>query len=155
MGIFKIENLETGKGDLCRRILQTLPEWFGIPEAIEMYAQGVESVPTLVCKADDGSIAGFLVVKPHTSFAMEAYVLGVRPEWQRRGCGRLLFEAAEKMARDHGARFLTVKTIADSGPDPHYEGTRLFYEAIGFVPVEVFPTFWGPRNPCLFMVKAL
>jgi hypothetical protein len=33
--------------------------------------------------------------------------------------------------------------------------TRLFYEAIGFLPIEVFPTLWDPWNPRLLMLKRL
>jgi hypothetical protein len=38
------------------------------------------------------------------------------------------------------------------GADGRQE-TRKFYEAIGFVPLEVFPTLWGSENPCLVMIK--
>lgn len=152
---FRIENLEDAKGEVCRAILQSLPDWFGIPEAIERYVLGVEELPFLVCRAEDGSAVGFLALKRHTTAAVEAYVLGVRGEWHRRGCGRLLFEAAERVARNLGAHFLTVKTLADSCDDPHYKRTRLFYEAVGFRPIEVFPTIWAPEHPCLFMLKVL
>lgn len=153
--MFTVEQLETGKSELCRKILQSLPAWFGNPEANEKYTAGVAALPILVCKSEDGSIVGFLALKPHTPFAVEAFVLGVRPDWHRRGCGRLLFEAAEIMARNLGARFLTVKTLADSNPDENYKVTRMFYQSIGFVPIEVFPALWSPQNPCLLMVKAL
>jgi ribosomal protein S18 acetylase RimI-like enzyme len=33
--------------------------------------------------------------------------------------------------------------------------TRRFYEAIGFEPIEEFPTMWGNDNPCLLLVKPL
>ena len=153
--MFTVEPLETGKSELCRQVLRSLPAWFGSPETNENYARGVESLPMLVCKSDDGSIVGFLALKPHTPFAVEAYVLGVRPEWHRRGCGRLLFEAAEEKARSLGARFLTVKTLADSSPSENYKGTRMFYQALGFLPLEVFPTLWSPQHPCLLMLKPI
>jgi hypothetical protein len=52
-------------------------------------------------------------------------------------------------------KFLTVKPLAASHPDPFYAKTRARYEAIGFVPLKVFPTLWDPGNPCRLMVKAL
>jgi GNAT superfamily N-acetyltransferase len=150
-----IEELNEQKSETCRKILESLPEWFGIPEAIDAYAKGVADLPVLVAKDQSGLVIGFIALKPQTSSAVEAYVLGVRREWHRKGCGHLLFEAAERMARKLGAKFLTVKTLADTNSDPHYQATRLFYEAIGFDPIEVFPTLWSPKNPCLLMAKTL
>jgi GNAT superfamily N-acetyltransferase len=150
-----IEELNEQKSEICQEILEALPEWFGIPEAIDAYAKGVADLPMLVAKNQSGLVIGFIALKPQTSSAVEAYVLGIRREWHRKGIGHLLFEAAERMARTLGARFLTVKTLADTHPDPHYQATRLFYEAIGFEPVEVFPTLWSPKNPCLLMAKTL
>jgi len=54
-----------------------------------------------------------------------------------------------------GKEFLTVKTLADTHPDEGYAGTRRFYLAMGFKPLEVFPTLWDEANPCLLMVKRL
>lgn len=50
---------------------------------------------------------------------------------------------------------LTVKTLAPSHPDPHYAATRSFYEAMNFLPIELFPTLWGPANPCLLMARVI
>jgi GNAT superfamily N-acetyltransferase len=154
-GRVSIEELHEHKGETCRKILESLPEWFGIPEAIDAYARGVADLPMLVAQDQSGVVIGFIALKPQTSSAVEAYVLGIRREWHRKGCGRRLFEAAERMARKWGAKFLTVKTLADTNPDPHYQATRRFYEAIGFDPVEVFPTLWSPEHPCLLMIKTL
>lgn len=150
-----IEALAEQKSETCREILEALPEWFGIPAAIDAYAKGVAELPMLVAKDRSGLIIGFIALKPQTPSAVEAYVLGIRREYQRKGYGHLLFEAAERMARKLGARFLTVKTLAETRPDPHYRATRLFYESIGFEPIEVFPTLWSPENPCLLMAKTL
>jgi ribosomal protein S18 acetylase RimI-like enzyme len=106
----------------------------------------------LAVKADGGHV-GFLSVKAHTPVAAEAYVLGVERAWHRRGRGRALFGAAERVLAGQGVRFLTVKTLAASHPDPFYAATRRYYEAIGFEPIEVFPTLWSENNPCLLMLK--
>ena len=84
----------------------------------------------LVARMADGEVAGFLALKFHTAVAAEAYVLGVRREWHRKGVGKALFAAAEEMAGLRGCRYLTVKTLAASHPDPNYRNTRL-YEALG------------------------
>ena len=48
-----------------------------------------------------------------------------------------------------------VKTLAASHPSPEYAQTRAFYEALGYVPLEVFPTLWAAHLPVLQLVKAL
>jgi GNAT superfamily N-acetyltransferase len=151
---FDIVEIRSAKGDLCRRLLKSLPEWFGIPEAIENYSTEVEFLPVLAA-VNDGIEIGFIALKFQTAVAADAYVLGVAKEWHRRGVGKALFAAAEKLSLARGAKFMTVKTIASSHPDPNYARTRLFYEAIGFEPLEVFPSLWGSHNPCLMMLKLL
>jgi GNAT superfamily N-acetyltransferase len=127
--MFDTVEISEGKGRICRDILISLPQWFGIPEAIDDYVRGVENQPMLVCrKASDGLIVGFLSLRFHTAVAAEVYVVGVRSECHRQGCGTMLFAAAVQVARSRGARFLTVKTIAAGNPSPHYALTRQFYE---------------------------
>jgi ribosomal protein S18 acetylase RimI-like enzyme len=154
MQMIDVVEVTRDKSSICRRILLSLPEWFGIPEAIESYAADVESL-LMVGALLDAEVIGFLAVRFHTKTAAEAYVLAVRREWHRTGIGRSLFDKAEAMAAARGARFMTVTTIAATVPDPHYTATRRFYEAIGFLPIEIFPTLWGPHNPCLLMLKPL
>jgi GNAT superfamily N-acetyltransferase len=152
-----ITRIEANRGAVCLDILKALPEWFGLPEAIADYARAVEELPMFGFSVS-GEIVGFLSLKSHTPVAAEAYVLGVKKPWQRRGAGKRLFEAAETSCRETGMKFLTVKTLAASHPDPFYARTRAFYEAIGFLPLEIFPTLWSshdPGLPCLLMVKAL
>jgi hypothetical protein len=42
-----------------------------------------------------------------------------------------------------------VKTQRAAHPDEHYARTHAFYRAMGFKPLQAFPTFWGEENPCL------
>jgi ribosomal protein S18 acetylase RimI-like enzyme len=81
--------------------------------------------------------------------------MGVKRSWHRRGIGRALIEAVVELVTSRGVRFLTVKTLSPSNDDPNYAATRLFYEAVGFLPIEEFPTLWGAENPCLFMLRPL
>ncbi len=145
--------IDRDKSRICRGILESLPDWFGIPEAIDEYCEAVATLPMLGAVAGR-SVVGFVALKLHTQGAVEAYVLGVRREWHRQGVGRALFAAAEALALARGARFLTVKTVAPMDPPcPYYSQTRRFYEAIGFAPIEVFPTLW--HIPCLLMAKVI
>jgi ribosomal protein S18 acetylase RimI-like enzyme len=152
--MFEIVEIQDGRGALARRILSGLPDWFGIPESVDAYVAASEQLPMFAVRADGGHV-GFLSVKLHTAVAAEAFVVGVERAWHRRGCGRALFAAAERMLAAQGVRYLTVKTLAGSHPDPFYAATRRFYEAIGFEPIEVFPTLWSEENPCLLMLKRI
>ena len=50
---------------------------------------------------------------------------------------------------------LTVKTLDASAEYEPYERTRAFYQKMGFIPLEVFTTFWNEENPCLYFAKRL
>jgi GNAT superfamily N-acetyltransferase len=150
-----IFHVEAGRGTLARSILDTLPEWFGIPAALAEYVRNAERLPMLAARVGSPEPVGFLSLRRQTSVAAEAYVLGVRREWHRQGVGRLLFAAAERRLLADGVRYLTVKTLSGTHPDPNYAMTCRFYEAIGFEPLEELPTLWGKDNPCLLLVKPL
>ena len=62
---------------------------------------------------------------------------------------------AEEWLKYQGARTLQVKTLAESHPSPEYAQTRKFYESVGYIPIEVFPTLWGIGLPVLQLVKVL
>jgi GNAT superfamily N-acetyltransferase len=135
---------------VCREVLEALPEWFGIEDAVRQYVRDVAELPTLAVGRD-----AFLSLKLHTEAAAEIYVMGVRPERQGQGLGTALVEAAEDSLRAGGIEFLQVKTLGPSQPSAHYARTRHFYEVRGFRPLEELPGFWDENNPCLIMVKHL
>lgn len=139
----------------CEAILRSLPDWFGIESAIVQYVRDVETLPTFLALDDHDQAIGFISVTMHFPQAADLYVLGVRPEHHRAGVGRALLESAEAWLRREGVRFLQVKTLAPTAKSEHYGRTRRFYEAMGFTPLEIFPTLWDPRNPCLMMIKTL
>jgi ribosomal protein S18 acetylase RimI-like enzyme len=144
-----------GRGAICREVLESLPEWFGIPASVESYVAVANELPMLACFDPPGEVVGFVSVKTHTAFAAEVYVMGVKRSWHRHGIGRALIEAAIQLAISQGLRFLTVKTLSPSNDDSNYAHTRLFYEAVGFLPIEEFPTLWSPENLCLLMLRPL
>jgi ribosomal protein S18 acetylase RimI-like enzyme len=143
------------RGAICQEVLESLPEWFGIPASIDAYVSAADGLPMLACFEPAGDVVGFISVKTHTPTAAEVYVMGVKRAWHRRGIGRALIGAAAQFAHCRGARFLTVKTLSPSNPDPNYAATRLFYEALGFLPIEEFLTLWNADNPCLLMLRPL
>ncbi len=135
-------------------ILRKLPGWFGIPEAVDRYVTDLATLPTWL--ALDGERAvGFLTIRRHTTVASELYVLGVLPEYHRRGIGCLLLAQAADALRDDGIRLLQVKTLGPSRPSAAYAWTRAFYAAMGFLPLEEIVESRGVDNPCLILVKCL
>jgi hypothetical protein len=54
-----------GRGAICREVLESLPEWFAIPAAIESYVLGVTNLPMLACFESAGAV-GFVSVKERT-----------------------------------------------------------------------------------------
>ncbi len=152
----QISICDTGRrGTICREVIESLPDWFGIPASNEQFVAAAKDLPMLACFAPNGDVLGFVSMKARTTIATELYVLGVKRKWHRRGVGRSLIEAAAEFAALQGARFLTVKTLAPSSSDPNYAITRRFYEAMGFLHIEEFPTLWNQDNPCLLMLRPL
>ena len=141
----------TGGANVCRDILDDLPEWSGLPEAKEAYIDNASRLPMLAFMRDQQPV-GFISIKRHTMHAAELYVLGVKRQFHRRGIGRALLRASIDYARASEFDYLTVKTLAATHPDPYYAETRTFYEAVGFLPIETFPTLWGATNPCVLMI---
>ena len=139
---------------IARRILEALPDWFGLPDALEHYVAAARREPILVA-AQAGEAVGFALSRRLTPAAAEIHVIAVLPAQHRRGVGARLVERIERDLVGECIEFLTVKTLAPSVDYPPYAATRAFYRAMGFRPLELFPTLWSVENPCLYMAKAL
>jgi coenzyme F420-0:L-glutamate ligase / coenzyme F420-1:gamma-L-glutamate ligase len=138
-----------GRSRIAEAVLRDLPDWFGIEEATRQYIEDAATLPTFAVEPD----LGFLCVKQHAPLAAEIYVMGVRRAQHRKGIGRALVAAAESWCRARGIPYLHVKTLGPSRPDPRYDATRSFYEAMGFVALEELHGLWDEDNPTLVLVK--
>lgn len=147
-----ISEPQLGKGSICAPILRTLPQWFGIEEATQHYIDNVDEMPTFIAYHGEQAV-GFVSIKRHYPRTAEVYVMGVLPTVHRQGTGRALIAACEAWLKREGVTFLQVKTLSPAHPDEGYKKTRAFYEGMGFVALEEFPTLWGERNPCLMLIK--
>lgn len=147
---------EIGAGEVCKGVLGALPEWFAIPEAVNGYVSVAEKSPTLVATdSETRQDVGLLTLVTHSPWSAEIYVMGIVPEYHRRGIGRQLVAAAEHRLLRQTVEFLQVKTLSERNPDPSYARTRLFYLACGFRVLEEFPDLWGPENPSVQLVKVV
>ncbi|MEF8873454.1 MAG: GNAT family N-acetyltransferase [Candidatus Thermoplasmatota archaeon] len=151
---FREEKDPDVKSDICKKILEALPKYFGIEEAVKDYTQEVRDMYSVSASVGDTPV-GFTALKEHNEFTSEVYVLGVLEELQRRGIGKRLMNEVEAETKSQGKKYLTVKTLGPSRLDEGYQKTRAFYRSAGFVPLEEFTTLWNEDNPCLLMVKSI
>ncbi len=138
------------KGQIAEKILRSLPSWFGIEEAIVDYVEGVRSRKFLGAFSAEKPV-GFVSMGETSPHANEIYVMGVLPDFHRRGIGLKLVEWCAEETRSEGKKFLLVKTLSSQHPDANYAGTRKFYLRAGFLELEELPGLWGKENPCLNM----
>ena len=135
------------------RILRSLPQWFGIEASLREYVADSRRFPTFLAEAPEP--IGFLTARQHFAGSWEVHCVAVHAAHRGQGVGRHMHQAVERWLQGQGAQVLQVKTLAAEHPSPEYAETRRFYEAMGYVPLEVFPTLWGPRLPVLQLVKRL
>ena len=137
-----------------RDILATLPDWFGIPEANARFEREVRDLPMFVARTG-GEAIGLATIRQHFPATAELHLIAVKPGHHRHGIGTRLIRAIEARLKETATRTLTVKTLAPTAGDRNYARTHRFYAALGFLPLEVFPTLWSADNPCLLLAKTL
>jgi GNAT superfamily N-acetyltransferase len=138
----------------CAELIDALPEWFGIPESNASYLRNLATLPSWLAVRDE-RVAGAATLEAHFPGSFEIHFMAVHPGCHRQGIGRRLVEHLEHEVRRQGGRWLHVKTLAPSHPDPFYARTRAFYFALGFSPLFESDALWGPENPALVLVKTL
>ena len=148
----QIEARPAGSGAICRNILATIGDWFGMPASNAEY-EGLAQTGPAVLALESGAPVGLILLKRHFSTTLEVYFLGVDAAHHRQGVGRALMEHAEAVARAEARRFVMVKTQGPSANYEPYERTRRFYEALDYAALEELDVGWGPENPTLLMAK--
>lgn len=144
-------------GDV-RRVLDTIPEWFGYEESNADYVAKASTLLNVVARDGDGDgddVVGVCLVIRHNPLAAEIDLLAVSRAHHRRGIGRAILGHLEPELRADGVRMLHVKTRGQSIPDEGYARTQAFYVGMGFIPLEERTDIWGPDDPCLLMAKSL
>ncbi len=149
-----LETRPAGSGAICKALLATIGDWFGVPASNAEYAGLAETGPAVVA-LEAGRPVGLMLLKRHFDTALEVYFIGVERSRHRHGVGRALMTHAEQVARAEGRRFVQVKTQGPSAGYEPYARTRRFYEALGYAALEELDIGWGPENPALLMAKAI
>ncbi len=146
--------LPAEKRSIAENILRKLPDWFGIETSLVSYVREAAEMYFLCAFSFDMPV-GFLAVHEHFPCTCEIHVMGILGDFHRKGIGRELVKQAACHYTEKGFAYMTVKTVAEPAGDAEYAATRAFYKAMGFLPLDVFPTLWDERNPCLFLCKLL
>ncbi len=141
------------KERIAKRVLNDLPEWFGIPENTRAYIKNSRTMPFFAISVDEEAV-GFVSLKETSRHAAEIHCIGILKKYHRSGYGKRLFAAFEDYAIRKGYRLLQVKTLK-AGTNEDYDRTHAFYRSLGFLDLEVFPTLWDAHNPCQVMIKPL
>lgn len=144
---------DTDRSNIARCILESLTDWFGIPDAREEYIAGSAGKP-FFCAFEGTKPVGFIYLKETGRHTVELAVMGVLKEHHRSGIGRELFQAAKREAQRLGYSFLQVKTV-QMGRYDNYDATNQFYISLGFKEFEVFPTLWDEWNPCQIYIMSI
>ena len=151
--MIRVINDSQEKQRIARFLLESLSDWFGIPEAREQYIR--ESADEIMlASVENDQPNGFLCLKETGKDTVELAVMGVLKECHRKGIGRELFEHAKQIAVEKGYSFIQVKTV-QMGRYEEYDNTNRFYLSLGFKEFEVIPTLWDERNPCQIYVMGL
>lgn len=145
---------DTTVPDDVARLLATVPEWFGQPEANAEYIDAARVKETWTVRDADGRVVGVTLVDRHFPHVAEVHLTVVDRAHHGTGVGTAMLAAIEADAAPRGVRLLEVKTLGASHPDAGYARTRHFYEKAGFLALEE-TDLWGEGTPCLIMVKPL
>jgi N-acetylglutamate synthase-like GNAT family acetyltransferase len=146
-----ILNPQPSNAHIAKNILSDLPEWFGIPEALDEYVEHAQNHQMIVAEMNS-EIVGFLSFYKLDEQSVEIDSMGVLKTFHRRGVGTKLIELLENFCKENHVEMIEVKTLDESHPDKNYAKTRKFYAKCGFEKVRVTDE-WGEENPCLVLHK--
>lgn len=149
--IEKVEASEE-KAKIVEEVLADLPEWFGLPDAVEEYIENGRISPLWAAKTKE-NIIGFITLRETSEDSCEIHCMGIKKAYHRKGIGRRLQETLEEYVKGK-YEFLQVKTV-NEGYYTDYDKTVGFYKSLGFKKLEVFPDLWDQWNPCLILVKKI
>jgi ribosomal protein S18 acetylase RimI-like enzyme len=86
-----------------------------------------------------------------TLHSCDIYWIAVHPEWQGDGLGRQLIEETERVIRENGGARIYVET----SQRPQYDGTRAFYQRLGYRQEAVIPDFYAPGEGKVIFCKVV
>lgn len=155
MEIMPPEIVEKQDPAAVRRILESLPDWFGDPEAIDNYVSAAGDIKFVSKVAvDTGNVVGVSLTRRHFHESAELHLIAVAPAARGQGIGRALIDQVAADLREDGCKLLSVHTVGPSFDNEPYAQTRAFYRATGFYSLEEHNKLdWD--GPTLILVRQL
>lgn len=141
------------KENISSKILNALPDWFGLPDCTNNYIQECKKLPFWSAEVDNDTV-GFIALQETSKYTVEIFVMGVLLDYHHLGIGTKLYETCEAYAIQKGYDFIQVKTVKE-GTYKEYDQSNAFYKKMGFKELECFPTLWDKTNPCQIFIKSL
>lgn len=137
----------------CREIARSLPEYFGIPEANERYANGVKKFSTFGAKLNTICV-GLISCEIPFPNNVNIYWMAVKKEYRGQGIGSALLRFAEVYSLKQQCKSITVETLSPAEKDSGYIKTYTFYLRNGFEPLFELNTY-GPDFKMIYLYKQL
>lgn len=135
------------------RILRSLPDWFGIEEAIESYVADSDRLSSYIATIA-GETIGVALVNRHFPEAAELHLIAVHKDHRGGGIGSSLVQAIATDLREDRCHLLSVHTVGPSFVSLPYAQTRSFYTGLGFIPLQEIDNIdWS--GPTLILVMPL
>ena len=72
----QILEISEGKGEICRRILEALPDWFGILDAREAYIRAAQNQSMLTYRTGT-EVVGMLTLTRHSNWNLELSLIHI------------------------------------------------------------------------------
>lgn len=132
-------------------IVQVIDRWWGGPTSALAHPLFFYELGTLARVVEhDGILVGFLFgfVAPGPPSTGYVHLVGIHPDYRRRGVGKVLYQTFEEDCRSTGCRRL--KAITTLGND----GSIAFHRASGWSSV-VVNDYAGPARPRVMFEKTL
>ena len=106
---------------------------------------------------DGGTVVGFAVADKRSPQTAQILWAAIDAQRQREGLGTTLVEDALMILKSEGVLLVEVKTLDESANYEPYEATIAFWEARGFLKIDVIDPLpgWQPGNPCAIYVTVL
>jgi len=133
------------------QIVQVIDRWSGGPSSTLVHPMFFYELGQFALVVErDSQLVGFLFGFTTTTQPPVGYIhlLGINPEFRRRGVGRLMYSKFEEDCRAGGCTTLKAMTT------PGNESATAFHRALGFS-VELVDDYAGPGRPRVVFAKNL
>ena len=108
----------------CAEVLRSLPMWFGIEDALLMYADDSVRLPGFAAVRGN-QVQGFILLTQHFPHAWEVHCMAVRSEARNKGYGKALMAQLARRCVEQGLARFEWSVLDWNAP------SIAFYQSIG------------------------